>query len=144
MIKRISKILAAAVLAFGSVFAFGLATANAEISQDVCDGINAVVGDTGNCTDSTNANGESTITSIAKKVVNLLTLIVGVMAVIMIIFGGLKLTAGGGSDKSIKSGKNAILYAIIGLIVVLLAQVIVRFVFTNATGIGDNTGGTGQ
>jgi hypothetical protein len=56
-----------------------------------------------------------------------------VVAVIMIIVGGLKYITSGGDSGNITSAKNTILYAIVGLIVVALAQIIVRFVLERAT-----------
>jgi hypothetical protein len=56
-----------------------------------------------------------------------LSAIVGIVAVIMIIVGGLRYITSGGNDTSVTGAKNTILYAIIGLIIVALAQVLVRF-----------------
>ena len=56
---------------------------------------------------------------------------VGVVSVIMIIIAGFKYVTIGGNDSSVTSAKNTILYAIVGLVIVALAQVIVRFVLTN-------------
>jgi hypothetical protein len=54
--------------------------------------------------------------------------VVGVVSVIMIIIGGFKYIISSGDSANVTSAKNTILYAIIGLVVVLLAQIIVRFV----------------
>jgi hypothetical protein len=69
---------------------------------------------------------------IIKRVVDIFSVVVGVVAVIMIIIGGLKYITSGGDSGNISSAKNTILYAIIGLIVVVLAQVVVRFVLQRA------------
>ena len=50
----------------------------------------------------------------------------------MIIFGGFKYMTSGGSDDKTKDAKNTILYALVGLVIVLLAQTIVKFVFSRA------------
>ena len=63
----------------------------------------------------TNAN--SAITS----VINLLSIAVGVVAVIMIIVGGFRYITSGGKQESVSGAKNTILYGIIGLIIVALA-----------------------
>ena len=63
-----------------------------------------------------------------KTVVNILSAIVGVAAVIMVIVGGFRYVTSGGDSAGISSAKNTILYALIGLIIAALAQVIVRFV----------------
>ena len=45
-----------------------------------------------------------------------------------VIIGGLKYITSGGDSGNVTGAKNTILYAVIGLIIVVLAQVIVRFV----------------
>jgi hypothetical protein len=49
----------------------------------------------------------------------------------MIIVGGLRYVTSGGSDASVTGAKNTILYAVIGLVIVALAQVLVHFVLSN-------------
>jgi hypothetical protein len=53
--------------------------------------------------------------------------------VIMIIVGGFRYITSGGNDASVTAAKNTILYAIIGLVVVALAQIIVRFTLGKLT-----------
>ncbi len=65
--------------------------------------------------------------------INLLSLAVGVVAVIMVIIGGLRYTTSGGNQEKVKGAKNTIIYAAIGLIVVALAQIIVRFVINQSS-----------
>lgn len=73
-------------------------------------------------------NAGERVNEIIKLVINVFSLIVGVVSVIMIIIGGLKYITSGGEGSNITGAKNTILYAIIGLVVVALAQVIVQFV----------------
>ena len=77
--------------------------------------------------------GGSTANKLVKTVVNILTLIVGILAVIMIIFAGFRYVTSGGKDDAVKGAKNTILYAVIGLVIVALAQIIVRFVITKTS-----------
>lgn len=63
-------------------------------------------------------------------IVNLLTVIVGIVAVIMIIINGLKFITSNGDSNSISSARHGIIYALVGLIIAALAQVIVRFVLS--------------
>lgn len=84
-------------------------------------------GDT--CSGNTDTSqGTSHIQTIVRTVVNIFSLIVGVVAVIMIILGGLRYITSGGDSNNVSSAKNTIIYAIIGLVVVALAQFIVQFV----------------
>ncbi len=87
-----------------------------------CEGL-ALTGTT--CDSTTNATG---VNDTIKLVIDILSLVVGVAAVIMIIIGGLKYILSQGEGANTAGAKNTILYAIIGLVVVALAQVIVRFV----------------
>lgn len=61
-------------------------------------------------------------------ILQLITIAVGVAAVIMIIIGGIKYITSGGDPASVSSAKNTLLYAVIGIVVVLFAQALVLFV----------------
>lgn len=72
----------------------------------------------------------SKVDGIIKLVINIFSLLVGVVAVIMIMVGGLKYVTSGGDSGNVTGAKNTILYAIIGLVVVALAQIVVKFVLS--------------
>ena len=55
----------------------------------------------------------------------------GAVAVIVIIIGGIRYVMSSGDAGQVQSAKNTILYAVIGLIVVIMAYAIVNFVVTN-------------
>ena len=76
---------------------------------------------------------EGGFNALLTKIINVISVIVGVVAVIMIIVGGFRYITSGGSPDKVTGAKNTILYGIIGLIVVALAQVIVRFVLRQVT-----------
>jgi hypothetical protein len=80
--------------------------------------------------------GEDKLNTTIATVINILSVIVGVIAVIMIIIGGFRYITSGGDSTKVGAAKNTILYALIGLIIVAIAQVIVRFVLGKATTIG--------
>jgi cytochrome bd-type quinol oxidase subunit 2 len=108
------------------------ATASPDISNGLCAGTNLDANQTTGCTvDSASANAE--INNIIKLVINIFSLIVGLVSVIMIIVGGLKYITSGGESSNISSAKNTIVYAIIGLVIVALAQFIVHFVLGKIT-----------
>lgn len=77
---------------------------------------------------------DNTFNTLITKIVNIFSVIVGLIAVLMIIFGGFRYITSGGDSTKVNSAKNTILYAIIGLIIVALAQVIVKFVLNKANG----------
>jgi len=63
-----------------------------------------------------------------KLVTNVLLFIIGAVSVIMLIIGGIRYTVSGGDSAAVTSAKNTILYAIVGIIVALLAYAVVNFV----------------
>ena len=72
--------------------------------------------------------------AILSNIINIFSWIVGIVSVIMIIYGGFRYIISGGDSNGVTAAKNTILYAIIGLVIVALAQVIVQFVLTKADG----------
>jgi multisubunit Na+/H+ antiporter MnhB subunit len=60
-----------------------------------------------------------------------LLFIIGAVSVIMLIIGGIRYTISQGDQSQVTSAKNTILYAIIGLIVAILAYALVNFVVTS-------------
>ena len=63
-----------------------------------------------------------------KTIVNVLLFLIGAIAVIMIIIGGIRYTTSNGDASQTKAAKDTILYAVIGIIVAILAYAIVNFV----------------
>jgi hypothetical protein len=64
--------------------------------------------------------------------VNLLTWVVGMICVVMIIYGGFRYVTSGGDSDATKTAGKTIIYSAVGLAVVLLSRVIVYFVFSKA------------
>lgn len=102
-------------------------TVSAQTSADqVCAGIAAASG--------TGCNGSNTsLDNLIANAVNILSILIGVVAVIMIMVGGFKYITASGDSSKLGSAKNTIIYAIIGLVIVALAQGIVHFVLHTAT-----------
>jgi hypothetical protein len=69
--------------------------------------------------------------------------IIGVIAVVMIILGGISYATSQGDPGKVKKGKDTILYGVIGLIVALLAFAIVNFVLGALGGGAADTTTTG-
>lgn len=150
MLKKI-KSLVIAVSALGLLaapvampVAVYAASGTNEIANGVCSGVQTatdtntttldVSGQSNNC--STGTTGTSGIAGLLKLVINVFSAIVGFIAVIMIIYGGVKYITSGGDSNNISGAKNTIVYAIIGLIIVALAQLIVHFVLEKAATVG--------
>lgn len=76
------------------------------------------------------------------QVINTLLFAVGVLSVIMLIFGGLRYVISRGESKAVEAAKNTVLYAIVGLIVSILSYAIVNFVVNSFTTNGGVNGGS--
>lgn len=74
------------------------------------------------------ASGNDSAISSAQSIINTLLLLIGIVATIMIVIGGFRYVTSYGDQNSITAAKNTILYAVIGLVVAILASLIVRFV----------------
>lgn len=103
----------------------------ANTADQVCEGIGGAVGING-CDPTASQQGRS-LPELVALIINIFSWVVGAVAVIMLIYAGFRYITGGGDDNSIKSAKNTILYAVIGLVVVVLSQVIVNFVLNQAS-----------
>lgn len=77
------------------------------------------------------------------KITNVMLFIVGAISVIMIIIGGLRYVLSGGDSANVSAAKNTILYAIVGIIVSLLAYAAVNFITTTFVDSGGGMGGGG-
>lgn len=140
MVKKIkSLLLTLTTLSFVAVPALAAAPAYAQVTQDqingnVCSGTNFDLRDGGNisdCGDTTQAN----FNTLLAKIINIFSAIVGVIAVIMIIVGGLRYITSGGDTSHVSTAKTTIIYALVGLVIVALAQLIVHFVLNQSTGL---------
>jgi hypothetical protein len=108
-------------------------TAQDQINNGLCTGANLQFTEDTSSANCSSSDATTKINNLVHTVVNLLSAVVGIVAVIMIIVGGLRYITSGGNDTSVTGAKNTILYAIIGLIVVALAQIIVRFTLNKVT-----------
>ena len=75
-----------------------------------------------------NSGGGNAVYKIIKGIINLLITIAGIISVIMIIVGGIKYSTSGGDAKAISSGKDTLVYAVIGLVISVMAFAIVNVV----------------
>lgn len=131
MIQKIkSSILAIAMLLVpGIVLVPATVFAQDSIQTNICKGVGEVTGDTtSGCDGETGPASADGLYALARQIVDIFSVIVGIIAIIMIIFGGFKYITSGGDSGSVSGAKNTLIYAIVGLIIVALAQFIVRFV----------------
>jgi hypothetical protein len=74
---------------------------------------NLSVDSTSDC--SSTSDGTTKINNIITTIINLFSILVGVVSVIMIILGGFRYITSGGESTKITGAKNTIIYALIGL-----------------------------
>lgn len=131
-ILLVAAIASFTLVSFGSqssVYAAGTGggAATSESKQAVCDGLGLTGGNCG-------GGNRSTVNDLIKQIIQVLSVIIGVTAVIMIMVGGFKYITSAGDSNNISSAKNTIIYALVGLVVVALAQLIVKFVLSKVPG----------
>lgn len=69
-----------------------------------------------------------------RTLTNVLLFLIGAISVIMLIVGGLRYVVSGGDSTAVTNAKNTILYAIVGIVVAILAYAVVTFVITSFSG----------
>lgn len=74
------------------------------------------------------ATGTDKAPDILRTVINTIILVLGMIAVIMIVIGGIRYTTSNGDASQTKAAKDTILYAVVGLVIAILAFPIVNFV----------------
>ena len=97
------------------------AVAQDDVSGGISGGAEAARGDD---------QGDS-LTEIFRTVVNIMLFLIGAVAVIMLVIGGIRYVVSGGNQDQVTGAKNTIMYAIIGIVVAFLAYAAVSFVTTN-------------
>lgn len=78
--------------------------------------------------------GTNDLETVIQNAINVLLFIVGVAAVVMLIVGGIRYILSAGDQQAVANAKNTIIYAIVGIIVAVLAYAAVNFVFGELTG----------
>ncbi len=124
-LHRLMRLLAIASVAMSFFAVVQPAHAYARAVDDICAGVNT--GAEERCGSPVSGNK---IGGVVRTAINILSVVVAITAVIMIVIGGLKYVTSGGDSARVNSARETILYAVIGLIIVALAQILVRFVLT--------------
>lgn len=129
------KYLSSAFISLGIMagFVFALApaeTASAQVNvfKDGCSGTAGSTGSGGTICGTAKDGGGDQFLGMIKTVINVILFVVGIIAVIMIIVGGLRYTVSNGESAQIKAAKDTVLYAVIGLVIAIMAFAIVNFV----------------
>jgi hypothetical protein len=124
MIQKLAVVLA---LAAGMLFvpATTFAAYNG-VFGDVCESSEAQ--STQVCKDQ--AITDNPVTETIGNVVDLVSIIAGSVAVIMVIFGGIRFVISSGDAAKVASARQTVLYALVGLVVIVFSNAIIKFVLT--------------
>lgn len=139
MIKKIKQMLAATLVSALFIAPFAMvpvvSAQEFDLQSGLCSGSDAnITASPDAVCENTGAQATEKVNSTVAKGLNLFSAVVGIIAVVMIIVGGIQYITSGGDSGNVTKAKNTILYAVIGLVVVALAQIIVQFVLGRFTG----------
>lgn len=124
MIRRLLAIVSLLSLSF---FASPLASA----SYSPIEGVNCAAGyNTAVCADNTTGTDDpiSGHHGVLLKVVNIISIIAGAAAIILLIVAGLRYVLSNGDSNSINGAKSTIVNALVGIIVIALARSLIVYV----------------
>ena len=122
--NKITKFIIAALIALTGIFV-SLPTAPTYAIDDICNtGADPEVKRAAGCTSDANKQLPDAITIILNAIIG----ISGLVAVTFVIIGGINYMTANGDAGKLKTAKNTILYALIGLIICALAFAIVNWV----------------
>ncbi len=116
-----TSLFCANALCYSSVFATDDAT------NDICDSKAA----SSKVKEAAGCSGSGDLTAGVTHILNAIIGVIGLVAVIFIIIGGVNYMTSNGDPQKTKKAKDTILYATIGLIICALAFAIVNFVIGN-------------
>jgi hypothetical protein len=116
-----------------SFILFGSVTVTAPVyaqnfNQSACTGVTTVAG--GNCN---GAQAQNSINTVIRVAFEILSVVVGVAALIMIIVSGFRFITSSGDSSSVASARSGLTWALIGLVIVGISQFLVHFVLNAAS-----------
>ena len=101
-------------------------TRSAELDDPtICSDVEAADGATGDANPIYGNNGLLT------RAISILSFVVGVAAVVVMVIAGIQMMLSQGEPAKVTKNRNQIIYAVVGLVVAVLAQAIVQFILNN-------------
>ena len=144
MKKTIKKLLSAALvvpaLVFGASLFLQPAAPVSAFEGSIRDGAESAQGKDQQG-DAATLFGDGGQGGIFRTITDVMLFLIGAISVIMLIIGGLRYVVSGGDSTAVQNAKNTILYAVVGIIVAILAYAVISFVITSFTGDGGSGGG---
>ena len=131
------KIIFLALVSLGIASVLGLSMVSSNASAQVSSGINAATTDEMKNKQIDGSNG------VIRTVSNILIWVVGIVAVIMIVWSGFKYITTAGDASKVASAKSSLTYAIVGLTIAILSYSIVNFIMErlDVSSAGKSSGG---
>lgn len=93
--------------------------------NEACEGL-AAGDDFISCED--NSGNDGNVKRLLSTLLNLLSILAGIIAVVMVMIGGIRFMTSQGDPGKVSSAKSAVIFAIIGVVVVAVSQTLVMFV----------------
>jgi hypothetical protein len=129
-----SKLKSLLIAGFGIGIAFSLLSTQHTSAFDLfgnpCS--KATAKDSSVCASSTDAQHDTSHDNVVLRTINtaanIIAVVAGLIAVIMIIIAGFSYTTAGGNAEQTKTARNRILYAAVGLAIIALSWTITRFI----------------
>ncbi len=133
--NKLKKLISSALMVPALALGFGVfaaVPAHAVFDMGLQDGANAAQGKDQQG-DAASLFGEGGQGGIFRTITNVMLFIIGAISVIMLIIGGIRYVVSGGDSTKVQEAKNTILYAIVGVVVAILAYAVVNFVISSFT-----------
>lgn len=112
----------------GFVLALGLLQFGAPAGVIAADTVRGgLIAPTDNLTTIAGATGgEGSFRAIIKRIVDYILLFLGLIAVIMIIYGGFLYVTSAGNEENVAKGKKILIYAAVGIVIILISFALVN------------------
>ncbi len=126
--SSIFRSLALLAVGFAASFAIAMSPAVFVHADSVTEGLDKLKTATGDAYPDTVFSDKKTPSEVLGQIINIMLGIAFAVAVIMVIYGGYQYITSAGNEEKATSGRQTILYALIGIVIIILSFVIVRAV----------------
>jgi len=131
LIAMIASVVAVFAIALVPLTPVTVSAVGTEAQRAVCEAEEGAVWDETKDPPCTRPAGEKSMNEMIQTIINVMLFIVGILSVVMIIFGGIRYVSSAGNKSAVDSAKNTIVYAVVGLIVAILAFALVQWMFSS-------------
>jgi len=119
---------AVAIASFSTVFSGLQLTSSGDIFGPFC----TAHPNTTVCQDAESANkNNNPVITLITAIIEIVSYLTGAAGVILIVISGIKFATSGGDSNAVASARGTLIYALVGIIITVIAQLIVAFVLNN-------------